>query len=107
MPKVETNNAGIDIEASKGASVKVVFDGEVSQIFKLAGYNNVIVVRHGDYVTVYANIALLNVKKGDKVKTGQSLGTLYIDKADGDRSVLHFELRKEKEKEDPELWLRH
>ncbi len=107
LPKVETNNAGIDIEASKGASVKVVFDGEVSQIFKLAGYNNVIVVRHGDYVTVYANIALLNVKKGDKVKTGQSLGTLYIDKADGDRSVLHFELRKEKEKEDPELWLRH
>lgn len=107
LPKVETNNPGIDIEASQqGAAVHAVFDGEVSQIFKLAGYNNVIVLRHGDYVTVYANIAGLNVKKGDKVKTGQVLGSLYVDKADGNRSVLHFELRREKEKENPELWLR-
>ncbi|MDE6153678.1 MAG: peptidoglycan DD-metalloendopeptidase family protein, partial [Muribaculaceae bacterium] len=54
LPKVETNNPGIDIEASQGAPVHAVFNGEVSQIFKLAGYNNVIVLRHGDYVTVYA-----------------------------------------------------
>lgn len=107
LPKVETNNPGIDIEASaQGATVHAVFDGEVSQIFKLAGYNNVIVLRHGDYVTVYANIARLDVKKGDKVKTGQALGSLYVDKADGNRSVLHFELRREKEKENPELWLK-
>ena len=106
LPKVETNNPGIDIEASKGATVHAVFDGEVSQIFKLAGYNNVIVLRHGDYVTVYANIATLDVKKGDHVKTGQQLGKLYVDHADGDRSILHFELRREKEKKDPEMWLR-
>lgn len=106
LPKVETNNPGIDIEASQGASVHAVFNGEVSQIFKLAGYNNVIVLRHGDYVTVYANIATLNVKKGDKVATGQQLGKLFVDKADGNRSVLHFELRREKDKQNPELWLR-
>lgn len=106
LPKVETNNPGIDIEASQGASVHAVFNGEVSQIFKLAGYNNVIVLRHGDYVTVYANIASLNVKKGDKVSTGQQLGKLYVDKADGNRSVLHFELRREKDKQNPELWLK-
>lgn len=106
LPKVETNNPGIDIEVSQGAPVHAVFNGEVSQIFKLAGYNNVIVLRHGDYVTVYANIATLNVKKGDKVATGQQLGKLFVDKADGNRSVLHFELRREKDKQNPELWLR-
>jgi len=105
LPKVETNNPGIDIEASQGATVHAVFNGEVSQIFKLAGYNNVIVLRHGDYVTVYANIVSLDVKKGDKVVTGQQLGRLFVDKADGNRSVLHFELRREKEKSNPELWL--
>lgn len=105
LPKVETNNPGIDIETSRGATVHAVFDGEVSQIFKLAGYNNVIVLRHGDYVTVYANIASLSVKKGDKVTVGQQLGRVYVDKADGNRSVLHFELRREKDKENPELWL--
>lgn len=106
LPKVETDNPGIDIEASKGAAVYAVFDGEVSEIFKIPGFNNVIVLRHGDYVTVYANIDALDVKKGDKVKTGQQLGHLYIDKADNDRSVLHFELRLETEKKDPEMWLR-
>ncbi len=106
LPKVETNNPGIDIETVRGATVHAVFNGEVSQIFKLAGYNNVIVLRHGDYVTVYANIATLNVKKGDKVSIGQQLGRVFVDKADGNRSVLHFELRREKEKENPELWLK-
>ena len=106
LPKVETNNPGIDIEAGRGAGVHAVFDGEVSQIFKLAGYNNVVVLRHGDYVTVYANIATLSVKKGDKVTTGQFIGNLYVDKADDNRSILHFELRKEKEKQNPELWLK-
>lgn len=105
LPKVETNNPGIDIEASQGATVYAVFEGEVSQIFKLAGYNNVVVLRHGDYVTVYANIASLNVRKGDKVKTGQALGRLFVDRNDGNRSILHFELRREKEKQNPELWL--
>ncbi len=105
LPKVETNNPGIDIETTRGATVHAVFGGEVSQIFKLAGYNNVIVLRHGDYVTVYANIASLNVRKGDKVTIGQQLGRVYVDKADGNRSVLHFELRREKDKQNPELWL--
>lgn len=62
-------------------------------------------LRHGDYVTVYANVESLSVKKGDKVKTGQSIGRVFVDKSDNDRSVLHFELRHEKEKENPELWL--
>lgn len=106
LPKVYTENAGIDIETDRGARVAAVFAGEVSQIFKLAGYNNVVVIRHGDYVTVYANIVDLAVSKGERVKSGQTIGRVYVDTADNNRSVLHFELRHEKEKQDPELWLK-
>lgn len=106
LPKVETNNSGIDIEATTSSTVHAVFKGEVSQIFKLPGYHNVIVVRHGDYVTVYAGLSHLDVKKGDSVTTGQTLGKLWADPQDNNRSVLHFELRHEKEKENPELWLK-
>lgn len=106
LANVTTDNAGIDIETSKGATVVAVFDGEVSQIFKLGGYNNVIVIRHGDYVTVYANLVDLKVVKGDRVKRGVELGKVYVDASDNNRSVLHFELRREKEKQDPEKWLK-
>ncbi|MDE6801719.1 MAG: peptidoglycan DD-metalloendopeptidase family protein [Muribaculaceae bacterium] len=106
LANVTTENAGIDIETSRGAEVVAVFDGEVSKIFKLGGYNNVIVVRHGDYMTVYANLVDLKVAKGDKVSRGTELGRVYVDTSDSNRSVLHFELRHEKDKQDPELWLK-
>ncbi|MDE5607402.1 MAG: M23 family metallopeptidase, partial [Muribaculaceae bacterium] len=106
LSNVTTENAGIDIETSRGADVLAVFDGEISKIFKLGGYNNVIVIRHGDYMTVYANLVDLKVAKGDKVKRGTELGKVYVDTSDNNRSVLHFELRHEKDKEDPELWLK-
>ena len=106
-----TDNAGIDMETSSGAAVKSVFDGEVSAIFCPDGYNNVVLVRHGHYLTVYANLGTLAVRTGDKVKTGQKLGTVYVDAADNNRSILHFEIRnaanaKSVTKENPEVWLR-
>lgn len=108
---VVTDNAGIDMETSSGAAVKSVFDGEVSAIFCPDGYNNVVLVRHGHYLTVYANLGTLAVRTGDKVKTGQKLGTVYVDAADNNRSILHFEIRnaanaKSVTKENPEVWLR-
>lgn len=108
---VVTENAGIDMETSSGATVKSVFDGEVSAIFCPDGYNNVVLVRHGHYLTVYANLGTLAVRTGDKVKTGQKLGTVYVDAADNNRSILHFEIRnaanaKSVTKENPEVWLR-
>lgn len=106
LPKIQTENAGIDIEATSSAAVHTVFKGEVSQIFKLQGLQNVIVLRHGNYLTVYAGISSLKVKKGDMVDTGQQLGTLWADPNDGNRSILHFELRHEKEKMNPEQWLK-
>lgn len=106
LPHVETNNAGIDLETAKGAAVRSVYDGEVSAVFRPDGYNSVVVIRHGTYMTVYANLGSVSVSTGQKVKAGQNIGTVYSDPNDNGRSVLHFEIRKGREKENPELWLR-
>lgn len=106
LPHVETTNSGIDMATTAGASVRSVFDGEVSAVFRPDGYNNVVVIRHGRYMTVYANLGSLSVSTGQKVKAGQSIGTVYADPNDNGRSVLHFEIRNQRQKEDPELWLR-
>lgn len=102
---VETDNPGIDIETSSGAGVRAAFDGKVSDIFRLPGYNTIVMIRHGRYLTVYANLGSIMVKKGDTVKNGEIIGTVYADPDDGGRSVLHFEIRNEKAKENPENWL--
>lgn len=62
-------------------------------------------IRHGHYLTIYANLATINIKKGDSVKAGQKIGTVFSDPDDDGRSILHFEIRNEKLKEDPEKWL--
>ena len=104
---VETDNAGIDIEAARGAQAKVVFDGKVSAIFQQPGYNNIVMVRHGNYLTIYAGLSDIYVKTGDKVKTGQAIGRIFSDIEDENRTLLHFEIRKEREKLNPQAWLRH
>lgn len=106
LQHVETTNSGIDMQTAPGASVRSVFDGEVSAVFRPDGYNNVVVIRHGSYMTVYANLGSITVSTGQKVKAGQSIGTVYTDSNDGNRSILHFEIRNRRQKENPELWLR-
>ncbi|MDY3858506.1 MAG: peptidoglycan DD-metalloendopeptidase family protein, partial [Muribaculaceae bacterium] len=106
LKHVETNNAGIDMQTAPGASVRSVYDGEVSAIFKPDGYNTVVVIRHGNYLTVYANLGIINVKTGQKVKGGQTIGQVFSDPDDSGRSVLHFEIRNGRSKENPELWLK-
>lgn len=103
---VQVNNSGIDIETSPGTTARAVFDGEVSSVFHVSGYHNVVMLRHGNYLTVYAGIENLSVKKGDKVKAGTTLGTIYSDPDDGNRTVLHFEVRRERAKLNPEDWVR-
>lgn len=103
---VQVNNSGIDIETSPGTTARAVFDGEVSSVFHVSGYRNVVMLRHGNYLTVYAGIDSLSVKKGDKVKAGTTLGTIYSDPEDGNRTVLHFEVRRERAKLNPEDWVK-
>lgn len=103
---VLVENSGIDMEVDTGASAKAVFDGEVTVVFRPSGYQNVVVVRHGKYLTVYGGLETINVAKGDKVKVGQQLGTVYANPADGGRSILHFEVRNGRDKLDPVGWIR-
>lgn len=104
--KVEVQNNGIDIETSPGASALAVYPGTVSMVIVMDGFHNVVLVRHGEYLTVYAGITDLAVHKGEQVSAGQPLGRIYSDPADGNRTRLHFEVRREKEKLNPSLWLR-
>ncbi len=106
LPHVQTDNAGIDLQTAPGAPVRAVFDGEVSAVFRPDGYNNVVVIRHGNYLTVYANLGQISVSAGQQVKAGQNIGTVFSDPNDSGRSVLHFEVRHGRAKENPELWLR-
>lgn len=106
LPHVETTNSGIDMQTTPGAAVRTVFDGEVSAVFRPDGYNNVVVIRHGHYMTVYANLGSITVSTGQKVKAGQAIGSVYTDANDGNRSILHFEIRNRRAKENPELWLK-
>ncbi len=102
---VQTSNDGIYIETNPGSDARCVFDGTVSKVFVLPGYNTSVMVRHGKYITIYANLSQVYVKQGDKVKARQSLGRVYTDTDDGNLTKLHFQLRKETEKLNPENWL--
>ena len=99
---VRLDNKGIDIRGKEGAKARAVFDGEVSAIFQYNGLNNVL-IRHGNYISVYCNLSTVSVAKGTKVKTRQEIGTVQKD-ASGN-PVLHFQLRKETAKLNPEVWL--
>lgn len=104
--RVEVQNNGIDIEAAAGAKARAVFDGTVTMVIVMDGFQNVVLVRHGEYLTVYAGLQDLDVRKGDTVRAGQPLGTIYTIPGDDHGTRLHFEVRHEKQKLDPRQWLR-
>lgn len=96
-------NNGVNISLSKGTSVKAVFNGEVKKIVLMPGYNQCVLVQHGNYFSFYCKLGSVNVKVGDKVKTGDTIGT--VDTMDG-TTQLHFEVWKGTTPQNPELWLR-
>ena len=106
LEHVETENSGIDVEAVGGGVARAVFEGRVSEIFRQPGYNTIVMVRHGNFLTIYANLSSINVKKGDVVTAGQTIGTIYPDPDEDGCSILHFELRKERTKLNPLQWVK-
>ncbi len=96
-------NNGVDIALSRGEHVKAVFDGVVSQVLVMPGYNQCVLIQHGNYFTLYCKMKNIAVKAGDKVSTGQLLGD--IDTING-QTQLHFEVWKGKDPQNPEAWLR-
>ncbi|MDE7345892.1 MAG: peptidoglycan DD-metalloendopeptidase family protein [Muribaculaceae bacterium] len=106
MPEIEYDNPGIDAEVATGATVKSVCGGKVSGVYKVAGYGTVVIVNHGDYYTVYGNLASANVSVGTQVGGGHALGTAGSDPDDPRHGSVHFEVWKGREKQNPSSWLR-
>lgn len=100
--QVKLNNAGITITTSRNADVRAVFKGVVTEIMFIPGDNNVVIVRHGNYLTVYSNLVEIFIKKGDTVNVKQRIGKLA---SSGESSTLNFQVWKDKDNLDPQLWL--
>lgn len=96
-------NNGITISLSKGEPIQAVFDGVVKQIVVMPGYNKCVLIQHGNWFSFYCKLGSTSVKPGDKVKTGQVIGT--VDTIDG-MNLLHFQIWKGTSPQNPELWLR-
>lgn len=102
---VTTDNKGIYVQCPKGSKARAVFDGEVTQVFSIPGSNNAVIIKHGMYRTVYANLTKVYVKAGDKVTPKQNVGLIYSDAEDGNKTELYFQVWKDKTLQNPELWL--
>ena len=101
---ISTNNNGINISTSAGASVKSIFAGEVSGVISIPGANMAIIIKHGEYLTVYSNLASASVSKGQKVSARQSIGVADRDDS-GNKSEAHLEIWKGKTKLNPADWI--
>ena len=97
-------NNGVDITTLPNSKARTIFNGEISKIFSIKGANTTVIVRHGNFYSVYHNLINVNVKVGDYIKTKDYIGEIYSDEKNG-QSILHFEVWKELEKQNPEDWL--
>lgn len=103
VPSVQIENHGIDIMVEAGTPVRAVFDGVVTSVINIMG-TTVVMVRHGEYLSVYQNLATTNVKKGDKVSTKQTIGTV-AKSTTSNTYELHFEIWKNDRYVNPNEWL--
>jgi septal ring factor EnvC (AmiA/AmiB activator) len=95
---------GVRIATEKGAKARAVFDGEVSEILKMKNVNPIVMIRHGNYLTLYRNLSQVYVKKGDKVKTKQVIGEVFTNPSNGE-TILSFTLSKGTATENPASWI--
>lgn len=105
LKDVTMQNNGVDISTSSGSMARAVFDGECTGLTSIPGCGWLVIIRHGEYLTVYSNLESVLIKQGDKVKTKQSIGKIMTDQQEG-TTELHFEVWKSGGiKLDPEAWL--
>lgn len=101
---VKRRNYGVKIATEANSKVKAVFDGKVSKIMVIKRANPVIMILHGDYLTVYKNLGKVYVKAGDVIKAGQEIGEVFTNKRTGE-SYLGFGVYKNDKPQNPEYWL--
>lgn len=105
LRNIEITNNGIDIRTDENALIYAVFGGEVAGIQSIPGHDYTIIIRHGDYYTVYANLGEVQLSKGDQVKARQAIGRVSTNPITS-ASELHFELWRQKERLNPSLWIK-
>ena len=103
---VTVNNKGIYIQTVANATARAVYEGEVSGVLVL-GNTYAVIVQHGNYRTVYSNLKDISVKQGDKISTKQTLGHIYTDAADDNKTELFFQIYKDRELQNPSNWITH
>jgi septal ring factor EnvC (AmiA/AmiB activator) len=101
---VKVRNNGIDISTEKGANARAVFNGKVSRVMSFPNLNKVVIIRHGEYLTVYSNLESVMVRDGEIVTTKQNIGTVHTNPEDS-RTDLHFEIWLGKTIQNPQEWL--
>ncbi len=104
LKQVKTKNNGIDILTDENTRARAIFSGEVTRVVNIPNYNYVIMIRHGEYLSVYSNLSEVFVQNGQKIDTGQELGIVHTDRKES-KTELHFELWKGKTLLNPSLWL--
>lgn len=102
---VKVNNKGVNIAARAGSEVQAIFGGEVRKVFFFQGLGMSVLVRHGAYLTIYANLESVFVREGEQVMEGTPIGTV-ARAASGQQATLHFEVWKESTTLNPEQWIR-
>jgi len=101
---IKVNNQGVDITSVKNAIVRSVFGGVVSKVVSIKGANFSVIIRHGNFLTVYSNLSQVTVRNGDKVSIKQQIGVIYSEPGDLSAS-MQFQIWEELKKQDPQLWL--
>lgn len=104
--RVQVSSSGVDYGVHGDSHAYAVFSGVVSRVFVVPGYGTALILRHGNYLTVYANLASLSVGQGARVKTGQALGSIATAPDGSGSRLLHFQLWHERTKLDPLSWVR-
>lgn len=102
---VKQNNPGIEITSNGKVKVRSVFNGEIARVLTISGENMAVIIKHGNYFTVYQNIINITVKSGQTVDIKQEIGEVYCDESKGNKSILKFMIFRDKEKLNPEEWL--
>jgi murein hydrolase activator len=103
LSHVIVENLGVDIQTNKNEKVRSVFEGTVIAVDEVAGMNNILMIQHGEYYTFYAKLKSVYVKKGQKVQAKEFVGEVYTN--EDEVSELQFQVWKNNEKQDPEVWL--
>jgi septal ring factor EnvC (AmiA/AmiB activator) len=105
LKHVTTNNKGIYIQTTVGSSARAVFEGVVTQRFSIPGNNNAVIIQHGNYRTVYANLTQIFVHEGEHVTAKQPIGKIYTDDENDNKTELYFQIWNGRNLQNPENWI--